>query len=264
MSRFKDSIVGKATSAFVGIATALFMLGGVAVIPASAQTVADLQAQVNALMATITALNVQISALGGGTTGGGTGYTFTRNLKMGDSGEDVRQLQIGLNANAATRVAASGVGSPGSESTYFGALTKAAVVKFQNLYAADVLTPLGLTSGTGFFGAASRSKAQMVWGGIVVIPPPGTPGSVTVSSPSQPTNYIFPYNAARVPFTKITVTAGSQNVTLKKVDIERVGPGDNDNFVGVVLLNDDGTVQYGDAKTFNSLNQTSIGENVVI
>lgn len=246
--------MGKATSAFVGIATALFMLGGVAVVPASAQTAADLQAQVNALMATIAALNAQIAALGGGTTGGGTGYTFTRNLKMGDSGEDVRQLQIGLNANAATRVAASGVGSPGSESSYFGALTKAAVVKFQNLYAADVLTPLGLTSGTGFFGAASRSKAQMVWGGGTTTPPPttgGPAGALSISSPIQPTNALAPLSAARIPFTKVTLTAGGGDVTVNSITAERVGPALDAVLAGVVLVDENG-LQIGIAKTLNS------------
>ena len=252
-------MVGKATSAFVGIATALFMLGGVAVIPASAQTVADLQAQVNALMATITALNAQISALGGGTTGGGTGYTFTRNLKMGDSGEDVRQLQIGLNTNAATRVAASGAGSPGSESTYFGALTKAAVVKFQNLYASDVLTPLGLTSGTGFFGAASRAKAQMVWGGTGTGTGTGagtgtgtgTVGSLSVSSSIQPANALAPLSAARIPFTKLTLTASGGDVTVNSITAERVGPALDAVLSGVVLVDEDG-LQIGIAKTLNS------------
>jgi len=161
-NKFKKSRTAKAISGFVGLTTALLMMGGAAVGTASAQSVDDLTAQINSLLATISALQAQLATMQGGGTPATTGYTFTRNLTVGDTGEDVRQLQMVLNSNAATQVASSGVGSSGNETTYFGSLTKSAVVKFQNYYAAEVLTPVGLTSGTGYVGAFTRAKLEKV------------------------------------------------------------------------------------------------------
>jgi hypothetical protein len=88
------------------------------------------------------------------TDGKGNAYTFTRTLKVGSVGEDVRALQKILNAEGFV-VSDTGVGSPGNETTYFGLKTKAALAKYQNYYRADILTPNGLTAGTGYFGTAT-------------------------------------------------------------------------------------------------------------
>ena len=83
---------------------------------------------------------------------------LTRNLAVGASGADVKVLQQLLNSIPTTRVSESGLGSRGQETTYFGTKTKLAVIKFQNLYKAEVLTPAGLTSGTGYVGLYTRAK----------------------------------------------------------------------------------------------------------
>ena len=77
-------------------------------------------------------------------------FTFSRNLKRGDRGNDVKYLQIVLNANPATPVAIEGPGSPCHETDYFGQLTEAAVIKFQTLHE-------GLTQ-TGELDAATRAE----------------------------------------------------------------------------------------------------------
>jgi hypothetical protein len=123
-------------------------------------TIAELQAQIAALQAQLTALQ------GTTTTGTGNcaGITFSRTLKLGMSGTDVKCLQSILNQAADTQVAATGVGSSGNETTYFGTKTKTAVIVFQQKYASEVLAPVGLTVGTGLVGAKTIAKLNTMTG----------------------------------------------------------------------------------------------------
>ncbi len=205
---------------------------------------------------------------GGGSTSAACPFNWTRNLTVGSTGSDVLALQKFLNSDSATMVAASGAGSAGAETSYFGPATKAAVVKFQNKYAANVLTPVGLTAGTGFFGPSSRAKANELCaaGGTPTTPPPTTtPGTgISVAAGSQPANALAPQGANRVPFTRFTLTAGSNGpVTVNSVTVQRVGAGNNAAFSGVVLIDQDGN-QLGTSKSFNSNDQATIGEAITI
>jgi len=96
--------------------TAVWMSGAMMLAPSVAhgQTVADLTAQINALLQTIAGLQVQLAALsGGGTPGTGGAFaacSFTRDLTLGSTGADVKCLQQGLNASGfavATRLESS-------------------------------------------------------------------------------------------------------------------------------------------------------------
>jgi len=73
---------------------------------------------------------------------------FSRTLFVGEEGEDVRCLQEYLNASGFT-VATTGVGSPGSETTIYGSLTEAAVLRWQEAN--------GVVGANGNFGPASQS-----------------------------------------------------------------------------------------------------------
>ena len=78
--------------------------------------------------------------------------TFYRNLTIGSKGEDVKKLQQLLNTDIATRISATGAGSPGNETTYFGAATKAAVMKYQKKN--------NIIPASGYVGPVTRGKLE--------------------------------------------------------------------------------------------------------
>ncbi len=90
--------------------------------------------------------------------------TFRGDLSKGMSGVDVKCLQVFLNSSSDTQLASSGVGASGEETNYFGVLTERAVIKFQEKYAQEVLTPWGITEGTGFVGKTTRAKINQIIG----------------------------------------------------------------------------------------------------
>jgi hypothetical protein len=85
-------------------------------------------------------------------------YHFTGVLRFGSQGADVRALQEFLNCAGFT-LADSGPGSPGDETIYFSDRTRDALIKFQQAYRSEVLTPVDSDTGTGIFAQYSAAKA---------------------------------------------------------------------------------------------------------
>ncbi|MBV9349731.1 MAG: hypothetical protein JO026_03190 [Patescibacteria group bacterium] len=178
-------------------------------------------------------------------------YTWAQNLKVGSTGTSVQNLQLFLNGDIETRIAASGPGSPGMETTRYGSLTAKAVSKFQEKYAADILVPSDLTQGTGTVGAMTRAKLNQLCS-LPAVPPAlgatSTPPQIATSSTdmltitvgTQPAHTIAPANALYVPFTTVTFSAGSKDVTVHGVTIERVGVGSDSAFYDVGFLDPTG------------------------
>ena len=236
------SKTAKFVAGLAGFAIALAFV--VTPVTTSAATIAELQAMIASLSAQLAALS--------GAPASTAGFQFNTNLTVGSTGEEVLNLQKVLNASADTQVAASGVGSSGSETSYFGGLTKSAVIKFQ--------TKHGISPVAGYVGPVTRAKLNSLSGPVVVVPPvvaPGLPtgGSLVVTAGAQPANSLAPQSAARLPFTKFSIQAGASDVTVNSVTVERVGLAEDAAFSGVVLLKSDGT-QIGIAKTLNSNSQS--------
>ena len=123
----------------------------------------DLQKTINDLLAQVAALQGDLGEENSATAGSCS--TFTRDLKVSVTGADVKELQMFLNSDPDTRVAAAGAGSAGMETMYFGPATGAAVSKFQVKYRAEILSPAGLVNPTGFFGPSSRAQANKLCAG---------------------------------------------------------------------------------------------------
>ncbi len=83
-----------------------------------------------------------------------TTVSFITPLRFNQRGELVRQLQLFLKSQGPT------IYPEGIVSGWFGPLTKQAVIRFQEKYTADVLTPLGLKRGTGYVGQMTLQKIR--------------------------------------------------------------------------------------------------------
>ncbi len=151
MNTVAHNIASKLFVAFVAVAM-LFTL----VTPAKAATAEEMQQMINDLLAQVAALQTNV----GGSSSAMCPFTWTRGLNVGATGADVMKLQQFLNSDADTRVSASGVGSVGMETEYYGPATSAAVSKFQVKYRSDILSPAGLVNPTGYFGPSTMAKAN--------------------------------------------------------------------------------------------------------
>lgn len=231
---------------FIATALSAFMAVAAVATPVGAQSVAELQAQIAALLAQINALQAQLQAQTGGAA---VSCSFTRDLTVGSRGDDVKCLQRYLNS-AGYKVAESGPGSPGNETTYFGPATKAAVVKWQSAN--------GVSPASGYFGPISRAKyASLAAGGQpapgqggVPTPPPASGLAVSLA-PDSPSGSAIA-GAGQIDSLKFRLTAGTAGgVTVTEMKFAKVGVVSDTAISNLYLADENGVI----VAQFTSLNQ---------
>lgn len=114
--------------------------------PISQMNAAELQAEIARIMALISGLKATPAL-----------QKISKVLKMGLKDGDVTLLQTWLSRD-------SEVYPEGKITGYFGDLTRKAVIRFQEKYADEILTPNGLKKGTGLVGASTRAKLNSLFG----------------------------------------------------------------------------------------------------
>lgn len=169
---------------------------------AGAATAAELQAQIQALMA-------QLASLQGSAT---VTTTFTMDLTMGSTGAQVVALQDFLISKGYLVMPA------GVAKGYFGALTRAALVKFQ--------LANGISPAVGYFGPITRAKVNGMivvtpGGPVVVVPGAGTEGQLTDEDQmGSISNEDLDEGDSQAEVLGVEFDAEDSNMTIDRVDVD--------------------------------------------
>ncbi len=248
MTNVTTKAVAKVAAVATGLAMAVSMLAFAPYAHAASLTDAQVQSILSLLSSfgadSATIANVQSALTGqptsGTTTGGGTNACFsgTTNLTLGSTGADVMELQKYLNANGSV-VSATGAGSVGNETDYFGSRTKAALAKWQSNN--------GVSPASGYFGPITRAKIASMCsttggtttggttGGNEAMTGTGLKVSLAASSPNGTVLVQGQAIAKLAEFTFANPTSASINVT--NLSFNRTGVSNDSTLSNVYLYN---------------------------
>lgn len=204
-------------------------------------------------------------------------YTHMGVLKMGSTGSQVMELQKALNGNGFL-VSTTGAGSPGMESSYFGAKTKSAVMAFQSakgltsdgIVGMQTGTALGALTTTGGgvsypAGCMSNSGYSTTTGascaGTVSTVPGCTAGAMFSSTTGQSCSGTTTTPSGPLAGTDGTISDVNE---LSQYNNEEVGEGANDVKVAAfeVEASNDGDIAIKSAKISVTISNTSGSDNL--
>lgn len=257
----------KKTVAIVTVLSVSLWIAG----PVYGQTIEELEKEIAELTAKLEALQKQLAELQAAeeeapaeeekapavtVEGIPEGFVFEKHLYFGMTDVEVKYLQIALN-HLGFKLAEEGPGSPGNETEYFGPLTKAAVIKFQEKYAEDVLAPWGLTAGTGYVGKTTIAKLNDLLAPPEEEAPPEekVPPEEEVSpeeekvipakteptvelAPDTPAAAPVPKGAVNVEFARVLFHGGEEGYTVTAIHVLRGGVSKNTDLETVRLYSE--------------------------
>ncbi|KKS68929.1 MAG: hypothetical protein UV40_C0039G0002 [Parcubacteria group bacterium GW2011_GWA1_42_7] len=90
-------------------------------------------------------------------------------------------------------------------------------------------------------------------------------GDLSVSLASNtPAAGVAVEGGARIPFTKVNITAGSSGATITGLTVQRTGLSDDLAFSSLVLIDDSDNIQVGLSQTLNASHQVTFSEAITI
>jgi hypothetical protein len=137
------------TKIVTALTLAVLVMPGISM--AQTMSVAQLQAEIASLTAQLQSLEAQLAAGGGSTA---WCYTFNSNLSIGMTGNAITALQTALQKDGES-VTVNGT---------FDDQTASAVTAFQEKYQSQILSPYGLSYGTGYAGKSTRAELNSLFG----------------------------------------------------------------------------------------------------
>ena len=168
------------------IALAIGVLAAMPSFSLTAQAASLTQSQIDAIVSLLqsfgadqTAINSVQNVLGGTSVTPPTTawcHNFNVNLGIGSRGDEVDALRSALAKEGFPVEVSQGVGTANN----FDETLASAVTAFQQKYADEILTPLGLKYGTGYVGKSTRAKLNKLYGcGIT------SPNCIQVITPAK-------------------------------------------------------------------------------
>lgn len=152
---------------------------------------------------------------------------FTQDLKAGSNGIDVQRLQKYLNTHGFS-VAESGEGSLGQETQFFGAKTRAAVMRLQQQFSQQILAPLGLVYPTGNFFSATRTfvnNSLLAENQTAIVPAPVVEQATTTATTTRRT-----WGGRGSSKSYAVLSSAGSNVTVASVDPRISSSGETESY----------------------------------